>query len=330
MKDLNISSIAKELGYSTATISRVVNNKKGVGEKTREQILDAIGKMGYRPNRIAQSLAQKRSKIIGVIVPDFANDFLGSIVNTIEQTLESLGYRILLFSTNWNIDSEKEKIQLAIESQVDGIILKPTSTKAKHFNNLPVPVVLVSQTYNNSISWVDIDNKEAGLIGTEHLIVCGYKKIAFIGETPSNLIYTKRYEGYKKALEQHGLEPLKPFYCKNSIDAGYDLINSLHESNNLPDAVFCSDDNNAIGLMAWALDHKISIPDDLGIVGFNNSTMSKLPQINLTTISQPKEQIGRYAVQSLIDIINYLPKKAMPQRIVLSPNLIKRATTREI
>lgn len=327
MNDQTIKSISKELGYSTATISRVINNKKGVSDQTRRMIIDAMNQLGYQPNRIAQSLVKKRSKTIGVIVPDFANDFLGSIVNTIEDALEAQGYSMLLFSTNWNIESEKKKIQLALQSQVDGIILKPISTKTNHFKHLPVPTVLVSQTYSSDSNWVDIDNKKAGILATEHLIKCGYKKIAFIGENPHNIIYTDRYEGYCEALKKYGMEPMEAFYCKNSIDAGYKLIDDLSKDPTPPDALFSCDDTYAIGAMVWANDNNISVPDDFGIVGFNNSTISRLPQIDLTTISQPKEQIGHYAVQMLIYMIKSKESQA-PQKIILSPELVIRSTTR--
>lgn len=326
MSNQTIKNVAKQLGYSTATISRVINNQKGVSKQTRQLVLNAMDEIGYHPNRIAQSLVKKKSKLVGVIVPDFANDFLGFIVNTIEESLEANGYHMLLFSTNWNTKVEKEKIQLALQNQVDGIILKPTSTKANHFCNLPVPTVLVSQTYGKNTSWVDIDNVKSGYIATEHLVKCGYKRIAFVGDTPHNVIYTDRYQGYCDALKENGLEPMEAFFCSNSIDSGFEFVNRLYRNSSLPDAVFCCDDTYAIGIMSWAKKHGLSIPNDFGVIGFNDSVISKLPQINLTTIAQPKEQIGRYAVQILMYAIEAEAVRS-PQKIMLSPELVIRATT---
>ncbi len=331
MEIKTLKEVSQELGYSMGTVSRAINNKKGVSETTRKEILAALDNIGYRPNRLAQGLVKKQSHFIGVIVPDFSNDFLGYIVHTIEEELEAMDYHMLLFSTDWNSEIEKQKIQLALSNQVDGIIIKPVSTKSINFDNLPVPVVLASQTYTDKYSWIDIDNVHGGNLATEHLLKCGYKKICFVGLPSSDLIYKDRLKGYTNALEAYNIPVSEDyiFYCDPNIQAGYELMNELLKLPEMPDAAFCCDDAIALGLMSCASDHGISIPDDFGLVGFNDTDISKLPQINLTTIYQPKSNIGRFSVQMLLNMIDS-KEPLLPQKMILSPSLQIRSTTRKI
>lgn len=324
-----LETISKELGYSLGTVSRAINNKKGVSEKTRKKILDALDEMGYQPNRLAQSLVKQHSKLIGVIVPTFANDFLGSIATIIEQTLEARGYHMILFSTNWNVEEERQKIQLALANQVDGIIIKPVSSREKHLEKVPVPLVFVSQTHKNNSNWVDIDNKKISYEATEHLIKCDYKRIAFIESVSSDITYTSRYEGYLEAIKKHGLSYSKSYKCGNSIEHGYELMKKILAEDEIPDSVFCCDDYFGAGILACVDEHGISVPNDFGIVGFNNSIISQLSRMNMTTISQPKTQLAQYAVQMIINLIE-AEEPLEAQRIVLSASLIERNTTRRL
>ncbi len=324
----SLKEAAKEIGYSAGTVSRAINHRKGVSEKTRKEILDALEKIGYQPNRIAQSLVRRKSNLIAVIVPDFANDFLGSIVKIIEEALEKLGYHMLLFSTDWNLKSEKEKIQLALSNQVDGIIIKPATHDVKHIEKLDVPVVLVSQTYHGNISSVDIDNKKVAYDATKYLLELGYKRIAFVSSISSNIIYRLRHEGYVEALRDSDIQYDYFFESKNKLEYSYDLMRDVVAHPDKIDAAFCCDDYFAVGMMAYAKDHNIRVPEEMGIIGFNNTIISKLSQIDMTTISQPIEQIGQYAVRMMIDLID--SDEASIQKITLSSTLIPRSTTKKI
>ena len=143
-----LKEISAELGYSFGTVSRAINNKKGVSEKTRKKILEELNKLGYQPNRIAQSLAKQHSHLIGVILPDISNGFFSTITLYLEEALESAGYHMLLFNTGWDTEVEKNKILLAQANQVDGIILKPISTNPKFKQAITAPTVLISQEYD--------------------------------------------------------------------------------------------------------------------------------------------------------------------------------------
>ena len=323
----SLKEAAKAIGYSPGTVSRAINHRKGVSEKTRQEILDALDNIGYHPNRIAQSLVRKKSNLIAVIVPEFANDFLGSIVMIMEESMEKQGYHMLLFSTNWDIKSEKEKIRLAMSNQVDGIIIKPSTHDVRHIEKLDLPVVMVSQTHTGNMSCVDIDNQKAAYDATQYLIDLGYKNIAFISSVSSNIIYKLRYEGYKKALCDSGIDTTHYFECENGLQYGYPLMEKIMSGSDKIDAVFSCDDYFVVGMLTYAKEHGISVPDELGLIGFNNTIISQLSQIDMTTVSQPKEQIGQYAVRMMIDIIESGERSA--QKITLSSTLIPRSTTRK-
>lgn len=327
-----LKEISNELGYSFGTVSRAINNKKGVSEKTRLKILSALNDMNYQPNRIAQSLAKQRSNLIGVILPDISNGFFSTLMRYLEEALESVNYHMLLFNTDWDTESEQSKISLAQANQVDGIILKPIYSNNKFKKYLKVPTVLISQEYDDSLSWVDIDNFQAGYLAAKHLINCGYKRIAFISCFPeSNMAYIKRRDGYIHALNESGLIISDDFitFCMPGIESGYEKAKELFSLPVPPDAAFFCDDFNAFGCLAYAKDHSIQIPSEFGITGCNDTVFSSLPQLYLTSISQSLEQMALSAVTMITNMID-CQNQWHNQKIILSPSIICRSSTKDI
>lgn len=326
-----LKEISAELGYSFGTVSRAINNKKGVSEETRKKILQELDRLGYQPNRIAQSLVKQRSHLIGVILPDISNAFFSSLTLHLEEALESAGYHMLLFNTRWDTEIEKNKIQLAQANQVDGIIIKPVSTNSQFKKLLSVPTVLISQEYDDSLSWIDIDNFQTGYIATKQLISCGYKRIAFISCHPSNNIaYLKRCDGYIQALKEHGL-PIRDDYitsCIPSIESGYNKMRDFFNMSEKPDAIFCCDDINAYGCLSYAKQHSINIPEDFGIIGCNDTVFTAFPLIDLTSISHSLPQMTSIATNMMVNLIEQSDKWSV-QKTVIAPKMIYRSTIRK-
>lgn len=340
MKELTIKDVADKLGYSVGTISRALNGKKGVSEQTRKKIFAEMEAMGYESDKLLPPVTEEEQnesliaepKIIAAIIPDISNSFFGQIIRSFENALEQLGFHTLLMDSNWSTDREAELLRIAQSSNVSGILFKPVSSNVSLLKPINIPCVMINQEYSDDFSWVDIDNFYAGYIGTEHLILGGGKKIAFIKGSPDNIVLRKRIAGYKAALSDYGLSYDKELVISSthSIETGYSAAEQLLNQCPDIDSIFCCDDLHAIGAMACVQKHGLSIPNDISIVGFNDSEMAKLPQVELTSISQPTEQIGILSAQMLANIIDGEKKKMkwFPQKSLLTPKLIVRKTTR--
>lgn len=329
MNGKTIEDIAEIVGCSVGTVSRAINNRKGVSEKTRQNIFRVMEEVGYQPNAVAQSLTKQRTNTIGVLIPDFSHAFLGGAAQAIEAELSARGYNTLLFNTGWDPEVERKKLMAAQARRVDGIILKPSLNSVDFMKDVHTPTVLVSHTYEGNISFVDIENEGAGHMAAEYLIKCGYKKIAFMGGATNTSMIELRYNGYKRALEKYGLE-VRPEFVRKADDAikdGYKHMEALLALDEKPDAVFCIGDLAALGACKSAYEHGIEVPSQLGIIGFNNDEFAELPQIALTTVSQPRDKIGKTAARMIIDMIEQ-GDDWYPQKVLFSPEIIARSTTR--
>ena len=169
-----IEDVAKIVGCSVGTVSRAINNRKGVSEKTRQHILQTMKDIGYQPNAMAQSLTRKHTHLIAVIIPDVSHNFFSKIVQAAEVELASKHYNVLLFSSNWDPEVEREKILLAQSLRVDGIILNPSTDELPFTEPAAIPTILVNHTSKGNISYVDIDNEASSFMAIEYLIKCGY------------------------------------------------------------------------------------------------------------------------------------------------------------
>jgi len=326
---VTIKDIAKRTGVSYTTVSRALNGKPGVNQSTMDMVLKEAKKMGYQPNGIARGLVKKTTNTIGLVIPDITNPFFPSIARGVEVEASKYGYNVFLCNTNW--DREKEKIYLAAlqEKRVDGIIIKPANDNEEVCENNQVPMVLLNRTVkNDSESCIDVDNEKGGFLATKHLIESGYSKIAFIGGKPLHYSNEARLEGYKKALKAFNI-PLNESivaYGDFTTQSGYEQTHKLLKYEYPPDAVFAGNDVIALGVMKCVQDFGLNIPLDFGVVGFDNIQLAELPQIQLTTVAQPMDYMGKLAFELLLERIKgkgpYTQGKGF-----LEPELIIRKTT---
>lgn len=317
------------VGCSPSTVSKAIHGYKTVSDELREKILAVIKQEGYQPNLLAQSLVSKRSQSAALIVPDISEPVLSSICLSAEKTLMQHGYVSLLCNTNYDLQTEKNIVNHAINRGVDGLIIRPVSNDLDYLFNLDIPIMLVSYTYHGALSFVDIENEEAGFIATKHLIDCGYNRIAFISGPGTN--YTSlRQNGYEKALEKSGLCGNKEyiFPCENSsVQDGIKVAKMMLDADVPPDGFFCNSDRIAMGVLEYLRVVGYVVPEDFGIIGFNDDDYSSFPQLDLTTIRQPKQRIGEIAANNLLDFIRN-PTDRQPRHTKLYPELIVRSTTR--
>lgn len=326
---ITIKDIAEKAGVSYATVSRALNNRPDVSEKTRMQIIELAQSMGYQPNAIARSLVKRKSEIIALIVPDVSNPFFADITMAVHAAAEKAGYTTMVCNTGWDPVKEQEKLRIMVEQRVDGIILKPTAfLRPGALEALNVPVVLFWHAMEDDLSYIEVDHEAGSRLAVSHLVNQGYKRIAFMGgqeTSPSNQI---RLLAYQQTLQEAGLEVDSSLisYGGFGIESGYNRLSALMKLPKPPDAVFCGNDIIALGALDYARDNDIDVPGKLAIIGFDDISYASLPQIGLSTVSQPRSKLGEQAFYALMNEIDAFPERTR-QRLLVEPELIQRTTT---
>jgi len=326
-----IKDIARRLDISYATVSRALNDCYGVHPKTKEKILKMAHEMNYHPNAIARGLVSRRTETIGLVIPDITNPFFPEVARGIEDRAEEKGYSVFLCNTNWEQDREARYLSLLRKKQVDGVILAPVSDKSPLVNEQgesSIPLVFVSEARRGlGKSYVTIDNVQGGYIATKHLIQKGYKRISFFGAVEDELTSNERYQGFAAAMKEAGLKEMKKFvrFGDYRLNTGAKLIKGMIDKGDYPDAVFAVNDFFALSVIQGIRESGLSIPGDIAVIGFDDIPFASFPEIQLTTIAQPKYQMGRIAADILLEQINN-KSVAEKKEIVLETELIERKT----
>ena len=329
---MTISDIAKLSNVSKSAVSIVLNNKVGVSDKTRKKVLETIKKYNYNPNQIAQSLAAKETKSIGLVIKEIDNPYFSKVMKGVYDTCSELGYSALLASSELSTDKESEIITALMSKRVDGLIISPLqieNTNFKHISDLindEFPLVVLGKISNYLTNSVDIDNVSAAYDAVTDLIKLGHTKIAHFAGPAHSGHGQKRLEGYKKALTDNNIKinndyilPVEP-YILNGYKVGKELFS---KTNDLPTAVFCFNDLVAIGLINALLDLDIKVPKSVSVVGFDNIDFGEYLKIPLTTVNMPAYEIGKFATKLLIKQIHD-SNSSLNENIILKHNLIER------
>jgi DNA-binding LacI/PurR family transcriptional regulator len=329
---ITISEIAKLANVSKSAVSIVLNNKRGVSEKTRKIILDTIKKYNYNPNHNAQSLAAKETKSIGLIIKEIDNPYFSKVMKGVYDACSESGYSVLLGSSELSTNKETEIINALLSKRVDGLLISPLQREESDypylFNLLKenYPLVVLGEIVNYSTNIVDIDNFRAAYDAVSYLIKLGHKRIAYLAGPIHSGHGQKRLEGYKHALIDNNLTinnrdilTIEP-YTPNGYKAGRELF--LNKKDH-PSAVFCYNDLVAIGLIDALLELKIRVPEKVSVIGFDNIDFSKYVKIPLTTVQMPAYEIGKAATNLLINrIVN--SSEQSKEKLILKHKLIKR------
>lgn len=324
-----IKDIAKKTGVSYATVSRALSGRAGVNEETRKIILAEAVNMDYQPNAVARGLVTKKTNIIGLAIPDITNPFFPEIARGVEDAASELGYNIFLCNTNWNFAKEEIYLRVLQERRVDGIIITPVSDE-KMYNNIQVPMVFISRIpHEVSNSFVVIDNVRGGFLATKQLLESGYKRVAFIGGKSEVHVSAERLEGYKSALNRYKypVDEALILNGKFNSQSGYEIAGKLLSTPNPPDAVFAANDVIALGVLQRVKEVGLNVPGEFGIVGFDDIPFAAYSQIQMTTISQPKYQMGKFAAEICIGEIGDKTRNDS-KKMILEPELVIRGTTR--
>lgn len=326
---ITIKDIAERAGVSYATVSRALNGRSDVSPETRVRVLELAKELGYQPNAIARSLVKRRSDMVALIVPDVSNPFFADITMTVNKAAEEAGYTVVVCNTGWDAQKEQEKLRIMVEQRVDGIILKPvTEIPSARLAELNVPVVVFWHAQPDNISYIEVDHEAGAKLAVRHLISRGYKSIAYLGGKPTSISNTIRMDAYKKTLLDAGLSVRENLINNGgfSMESGYQRIGSMLRLPEPPDAVFCGNDIIALGVLQYARDHGINVPRDFGIIGFDDIGYASLPQVRLSTISQPRDKLGQQAFDALMAEMQAWPSRN-GHKILVEPELVVRGTT---
>jgi LacI family transcriptional regulator len=303
-----IKDIAKEAGVSIATVSFIVNGKdQHISEATRQRVKDVMKKYNYIPNAMAGSLVTRRTGIIGLILPDITNPFFPGIARGAEDRANEEGYSIIFCNTDDKIEVEEKYIESLTSKMVDGIIIAHSSNSEEMgeiLERTQIPIILIDRDFDskNILGKVLVNNRAGAFNAVCHMVGKGYKKIAYLSGSLKTKTAMERLEGYKDALKEKGL-PLEKHlikYGEYRAEWGSKGVAELLEEKSDFDAIFCGNDLIAIGAMKELLKNGYKVPEDIGVMGFDDIYMSQMVEPELTTVKQPNYEMGYQAVELLI------------------------------
>ena len=327
----SISDVAEMLGVSKSTVSRAINGNSGVGDELRKKVLDLVDEIGYKPNTIAQSLSRGRVNIVALILGDIRNPFYADLAFNIQRILNSHGYMVMVFNSEYDVQREIEFLKLTIQFNFAGLILITAQTEIVEdmLHSMDVPMVLVNRilpSYTGDS--VLTDNFQAGYMAVMHLLELGHKHIGFVRGPGVSSASSQRFEGYRQALRNFSL-PFNEEYVYESdlkMETGITLArNFVKDLKVRPSAMVVVNDMTAIGFIDGCRENGLSIPEDLSIVSFDDIEFSAMKGIELTTISQHVDKMSEHAARLMLKQLE--EKDAKPERVILVPTLVIRKTT---
>jgi LacI family transcriptional regulator len=326
--EVTIKDIARRLDISYATVSRALNDKHGVRRETRERVLEMARRLNYRPNAMARSLVKRQTSSIGLVIPDITNPFFPEVARGIEESAQERGYSVFLCNTSWDEARELRYLALLSEKRVAGIIISSVISRAGALERVVgrgLPVVYVSQApAGGSRSCVAIDNVRGGFLATRHLIEGGHRPVGFIGAPEDSLTLEQRLQGFRQACAAHGLKPEEQIVRFGDFkrESGYNIVHRLIREGGCPAGIFGENDLLAIGALQGAREAGLRVPEDVAVAGFDDIPLASFPEIQLTTICQPKHEMGRIAVQILLRELE--SGRGRGEKVVLEPRLVVR------
>lgn len=325
-----IYDVAQRAEVSAATVSRVLNGHASVDPKLAERVRAAVEELGYRPNALARNLRRSRTSLWAVVISDVGNPFFTSLVRGVEDVAQSSAYSVVLCNSDEDPDKEANYVTVALAEQMAGVIISP-SGQAEGVQRLieaGTPVVVIDREVPGvTVDSVLVDNEHGAAEATAHLLAGGYRRVACITGPSTVSTAERRLRGYQKAIADGG-HPYREELVRHSDfreRGGYDAMASLLDSAEPPDAVFVGNNLMAVGALECLVARGVSVPDQLGIVGFDDLPWADLVRPALTTVGQPTYELGRTAAQLLADRITD-PQRS-PNTVVLKTELHVRATS---
>jgi LacI family transcriptional regulator, repressor for deo operon, udp, cdd, tsx, nupC, and nupG len=320
-----IKEVARLAAVSTATVSRTLARPHQVSPETRARVMAAATKIGYVPNPAARSLRSRKSHMVLVVLPDLSNTFFSQVLRGIEEVLFAAGYGMIIGDLNGAAEKEAHFAAFAAGGQVDGVMLLNGHLFAGA--ELAVPVVALCEAIEGAdIPQVEVDNRAAASGMTEYLAGLGHCEIGYVSGPVANVLERERFAGYCEGLTRVGLTFDAALYWQGDwkLDAGARVGQEIVASARRPTAVFCSNDELAIGLLRVLTSAGVRVPEDISVAGFDDIEFSAMATPALTTIRQPRRALGQQAATALLELLG---GRTPGPRIRLETELIERAST---
>lgn len=330
MKYITLKMVAERAEVSVNTASRAINNKPDINDETKKRVLKVAQELGYVRNATAVALRTKKTGTIGVVIADNRNPFYAEVLNGIEEAAREKNYHIILVNTQRDYQKEEEAINLLLAKRVDGLLIAPVQDRDDDIRNLIManfPFVIVGRDFENiEMDAVYNDEIKGGFLVTEYLFTKGHKRIAFINGFLHKSPAQGRLEGYKKALKKYGIPLDDALVSVGDIDVenGYERTKQMMKENLDFTAIFAYNDMMAFGAMQAIKEKGLRIPEDIGLVGYDDISFSSLMKPSLTTIRLKKQDLGIESVELLLSRINGSREKM--KKIMLDVELQIRET----
>ena len=326
-----IVDVARVAGVSTATVSHALNNTRYVDPQLRERVLKAAQDLGYHRNAVARGLRTKRTRSLGLIIPDIANQFFPEFARGVQDAATQAGYTVVLCNTDWQKDKEHEFLNLAQQGLLDGIILNPSEIAGQDLSNLikaDIHIVLIGSRIDHpKLDQVSVDNVVGATMAVNHLVELGHRRIAHLAGPHTSSSGSRRREGFVQAMRQRNLDKdLTIVEVPFNQEGGYQGTRSILAKEPSPTALFAANDVIAIGALLALRDAGMQVPNALSVVGFDDIPVAAIVSTPLTTIAQPKYQMGECATNLLLDRLSGR-EKGPGRRVKLDLELVTRSST---
>ncbi len=321
----SIRDVARIANVSPATVSRVMNGTANVDEEKKRRVEAAIKETGFVPNEVARSLFKKSAKLIGLILPSIENPFFAQLAGAIERKADKHGFRLVLCNTGSNVDKEKSALQMLTSMNADGIILTTSNDEIREYTaNCNIPVIVTDRSFNGGagLKYVHTDHYQGGRMAAEHLISKGCKNIVCIKGQQEISSAKDRYEGYRDVCKEKGIKE-QTVDCAYDFEQGMRITEELLEQFKEVDGIIAC--NDMVAISAYKVLHKkgIKVPEQIQLIGFDDIALAKLMTPELTTISQPVDEIGAKAAELII-----LKDDEGKQEYIFEAKLVERETTK--
>ena len=336
MQRVTINDIARELNVTAATVSRALSDHPAISAGTKALVREKAEQMNYRQNKMASSLRSGKSHIWGVMIPSAKINFFGSVVHGIENIASKNGFTTLLYQSNELMENEVKGLDTFLRSGVDGVLASIAlgTTNYDHFlelKNKGIPLIFFDRSKEElGVPAVLIDDYKGAFNATDHLISQGCKRIAHIGGPDHSDIFKKRLLGYKDALLKNNLAIEEELIVMGdlTVEGGRMSMEKLLNLQNPPDGVFAVEDFTSLGAMLTLKEKKISIPEDIALIGFANEEFGKYTSPSMSTVDQQTVKMGEEAARLMMKLTtknNFYNEE--PEKIILEPEMIFRESS---
>jgi LacI family transcriptional regulator len=333
-----MKQLAQQLNLSVSSVSRAFNNSYEISPETKKRVLELSKKLNYQPNPHASSLRKHKSRTIAVVIPEIANNFFALAIDGIQNAASEKGYHVLIYVTNENDQVQSEALTQLQNGRVDGLLISLSNNTVSSGNLLRIqeqglPIVFFDRVHDEfETAKVTTDDFESAFKATEHLILRGCKRIAYLQISKNLSIGVNRMRGYLEALDRYHLQEDKKWVinCDRNKEKSYGVIKALMKCKDRPDGIFASVEQLAITAYAVCKELELKIPKDVKIISFSNLETAAHLNPALTTITQPAYEIGKEAASILLKSLTKKNFQLTNSKLILPSKLIERESTRKV